>query len=184
MDFETNRLIIRPFMPGDFDDYFNYIMDPELQYMLGLHGVSDRASALETFQWLLDHRAFLALIEKGTGRAIGHVCIHPPLERLQEELSFKGKAGYSLSFAIAKWVRRKGYMEEALCAVMEALFVRRSVDYMDCESTSWNIASQALQEKLGFSDWDREQQVDGVELITKVLQRETWMMKTDRQCPV
>ena len=50
MTIETKRLCIRPYATSDFDDYFEYIMDPELQYMLGLNDVSDRKSAHETFK--------------------------------------------------------------------------------------------------------------------------------------
>ena len=173
MVFETNRLRIRPFLPTDFEDYFAYIMEPELQYMLGLNGVNDRASAMEAFQWLLDNREFLAIIQKETGRAIGHICIHPPAACFLQAPAFKGKAGCSLSFAIAKRMRRKGCMEEALRALIDHLFASGSADYIDCEYSTENIASQALQEKLGFAYWGKER-ADGMELITNVLSRADW----------
>ena len=50
---ETERLIIRPHGLDDFKAYFAYIMDPDLQAKLGLNGVTDEASAKETFCWLM-----------------------------------------------------------------------------------------------------------------------------------
>ncbi len=176
MNLETNRLIIRPFLSTDFDDYFAYIMESELQNMLGLNGVNDEETALKTFQWLLDNRELFALIQKEEGRAIGHICMHPPIECLLNHPTFHGKNGCSLSFAIAKWVRRKGLMKEALLGFIDALFVRRQMDYIDCEYTESNTASHALQEKLGFRYWAEEQFGDE-ELIINVLRREDWKSK-------
>ena len=68
MNLETDRLFIRPHIASNFDDYFDYIMEPELQYMLGLNDVHDRASAQETFQWLMENSIFLALVYKETGK--------------------------------------------------------------------------------------------------------------------
>ena len=167
---ETERLILRPHTPADFEDYFEYIMEPELQRMLGLNGVVDRASALETFQWLLDtdHGEFLAAVSRETGRVIGHICVQPPVEQVAQSPEFQGKKGASLSFAIAKWERRKGLMAEALSALIGQLFRDGTVDYLDCEYPLFNTASRGLQEKLGFRYWVREQFGD-VELILNIL---------------
>lgn len=170
---ETERLILRPHTPADFEDYFDYIMEPELQRMLGLNGLVDRASALETFQWLLDadHGEFLAAVSRETGRVIGHICVQPPKKQVACALEFKGRRGASLSFAIAKWERRKGLMLEALKELIEQRFREGAVDYFDCEYERSNGASQGLQEKLGFRYWGKEQFGD-VELIINILQKE------------
>lgn len=167
---ETERLILRPHTPADFEDYFDYIMEPELQRMLGLNGLVDRASALETFQWLLDadHGEFLAAVSRETGRVIGHICVQPPVEQVAQSPEFQGKKGASLSFAIAEWERRKGLMAEALSALMGQLFRDGTVDYLDCEYPLFNTASRGLQEKLGFRYWGKEQFGD-VELIINIL---------------
>lgn len=171
MYIETERLILRPHTPDDFEDYFGYIMDPELRRMLGLNGVEDRASALEPFQWLLDtgHGEFLAVVSRETGRVIGHICAQRPLKKLADDPGFAGRKGASLSFAIARWERRKGLMQEALEALIAELFQRGGLDYLDCEYTTFNKASQALQEKLGFRQWGTEQ-LEDVELIVNVLE--------------
>ena len=167
---ETDRLIIRAFARDDFADYFAYITEPELMRMLGLNGVTDEASAKETFDWLMKNRTFLALEKKETGRVIGHICIHPPYAPVAGDPALAGKTGCSLSFAIARGERRKGYMEEALRAVIAELFSVSGTDYIDCEYTDSNAASHALQEKLGFAYWGREA-LDGAELFINLLKR-------------
>ena len=173
MYLETGRLAIRPYIESDFDDYFDYIMEPELQYMLGLHDINSRKSAYEAFQWLMENREFYAVIIKETGKVIGHICIHPQHMQISKEADFKDKTGYSLSFAMAKPYRRKGFMEEALRALIDELFMHRNANFIDCEYATFNKASHALQEKLGFSYHCKEQFGD-VELITNVLRREEW----------
>lgn len=165
---ETERLILRPHTPNDFEEYFGYIMDGELQQMLGLNGVEDRASALETFQWLLDNVEFLAVVSRETGRVIGHICVQPPVEQAARAPEFQGKKGASLTFAIARTEQRKGLMLEALTELIGQRFRAGAVDYFDCEYQAANAASRALQEKLGFQYWGKEQFGD-VELIINIL---------------
>lgn len=176
MRIETERLILRPHTPDDFEDYFEYIMEPELQRMLGLNGVEDRESALETFQWLLDkwrldNWEFLAVIGRETGRVIGHICVQPPVEQVAQSPEHQGKKGASLSFAIANWERRKGLMAEALSALIGQMFRDGTVDYLDCEYPLFNTASRSLQEKLGFRHWGAARFGDE-ELIINILQKE------------
>lgn len=168
---KTDRLRVRPFEKRDFADYYAYIMDPELRRMLGLDGVTDEASAKETFDWLMRNRTFLALEKKETGRVIGHVCIHPPYAALAGDPSFCEKTGCSLSFAVARGEQRKGYMEEALRGVIAALFSHGQADYIDCEYTAGNDASKTLQEKLGFVPWGTEPLAQEI-LVINVLERD------------
>ncbi len=170
MYIETKRLIVRPHTPADFEDYFGYIMDGELQRMLGLNGVEDRESALETFQWLLDNVEFLALVSKESGKAVGHICVHPPDEKLADDPVFRGKRGKSLSFAMATPERRKGLMSEALETLIGKLFQEGTVNYLDCEYPLFNAASRELQKKLGFQYWGTEW-LEDTELVINVLTR-------------
>ena len=170
---ETERLIIRPHEAADFDDYFAYIMDPELQAHLGLNGVTDETSARETFQWLRENTTFLALVSKSEHRAIGHIALHPPYDKFAEDPAYKGKNGRSLSFAIARQEQRKGLMQEALKAVIGELFSHRSIEYIDVETEPDNQACCRLQEKLGFTLWGQDR-FDDTELLLRVMTREDW----------
>ena len=171
MRLNTDRLIVRDFMNHDFPDYLAYIMDQELRRALGLNGVTDEASARETFDWLIKNRTFLALEKKETGTVIGHICIHPPYAPPANDPVYRGKKGCSLSFALARAEQRKGYMEEALRGLIAFLFSQGMADYIDCEYTVGNAASKALQEKLGFVLWGKES-FDAEEVVISVLEKE------------
>ena len=168
MRIESPRLLLRPYTPEDFEDYFAYIRDRQLQADLGVEELDDRDCALINFQWLMENREFLALVSRETGRAIGHICVHPPDRVVAEAPEFQGKKGASLSFAIAKQEQRKGLMTEALEALIPALFQRDGLDYLDCEYTPGNTASGAVQKKLGFRYWGTER-FEGVELLVHIL---------------
>lgn len=158
----TSRLLLRPHVPEDFEDYFSYIMDENLQYMLGLHDVVDRASARLTFDWLRANTEFLAVCPRSSGRTVGHICIHPAD-------AIPGKRGLDLTFAISRDFRRQGLMEEALRALIGELFAENRADYLQCEYTSFNVPSESLQKKLGFRPLKLER-VEGFTLYTCVLE--------------
>ena len=168
---QTNRLTVRLYTAEDFGDYYAYIMDRELQAQLGLNGVTEEASALETFRWLQTNRVFYAVVENATGKAIGHICLHPPFERLLEDPAYQGKTGFSLSLALASPLQRKGYMTEALRGLISTYFAENRAEFFDYEYEPSNLASCALQKKLGFQPWGVEE-FDGVTLYVSVLQRE------------
>ncbi len=171
MKIETERLIIRDYNVNDFNDYYDYIMEPELQRMLGLEEVTDKTSAYRNFEWLINNRTFFAIEEKSTTKAIGHICLHPPYSALSESEEFKGRVGYSISYAISTDRRRKGYMEEALRNLINSMFQSSEADYFDCEYPVFNEASRALQEKIGFKFWGKEH-LEDLELVINVLKDE------------
>lgn len=170
MQIKTPRLLLRPYTPEDFEDYYAYIRDRELQKLLGLEKMEDRDCAFLNFQWLLEHRVFLALADPADGRAMGHICVHPPLGQVATR--FSGKAGASLSFALDRGLWRRGLMTEALGAVIGWLF-REGAVFLDCENEPANTASAALQKKLGFQYWGTER-FEGTELTVNVLRRREW----------
>ena len=150
MNIKTDRLIIRDYTEDDFDDYYHYIMDKELQKMLGVEYINDINSAYENFTWLMENREFLAIELKETNKVIGHIAIHPPYEALNSFEEYKNKRGASLSFALNTNNHRKGYMTESLNSVIYFLFNERKLEYLDCEYEDFNLASMELQKKLGF----------------------------------
>lgn len=156
MELKTGRLILREFRSSDFEDYLAYILDGHLREMLGLRNVFDRPSALENFNWLMENRKFIAVCKKEDNRAIGHICMHPPLDAVARAKLFCNKHGASLSYALAAWEQHKGLMQEALTALCEYLRDAGKIDYLDAEYLSSNLPSQRLLEKLGFQYWGIE----------------------------
>lgn len=164
---ETGRLILRKFREGDFEDYYAYAADREMNRMMGQYDLTDREEARACFDWLKDkeERSY-AIILKENGKVIGNLNVTAlPDFLLEMDLAeLRGKRGVCLSFCISRDYRRRGLMEEAVRAVIGELFRVEGMDYVQCGYFDFNLPSQKLQEKLGFTrlttgvtDWDGEE---------------------------
>ena len=174
MFLETERLILRKFREEDFEDYYAYAADREMNRMMGQYDLSNQEDARACFDWLKDkeERSY-AVVCKESGKVIGNLNVTALpdflLEMNLEEL--RGKRGVCLSFCLSRDYRRRGLMEEAVRAVIDELFRVEGMDYVQCGHFDFNLPSEKFQEKLGFerlttvvSDWNGEEihTVEGV----------------------
>ena len=167
MFLETERLILRKFVPDDFADFWEYANDPEMCRMMGRDDMSDPENARFTFDWLMnrEERGY-ALVLRENNRVIGNLTVTSPPEFLEGQEALTGKRGCSMSFSISRKHQRKGLMEEALRAVIAHLFDTEGMDYINCGCFDFNKPSLALQAKLGFSHLMTEQFEQDGETIT------------------
>lgn len=178
---ETDRLLLRPFKPEDFQDFFEYIVDPKLCQMLGLPEIKDEASAMEEFQ-SLGRGGDYAMVYKENGKVIGNFSIEPLRPMMKEDRALQDKKGVALSFAVSAAYQRKGLISEALKRMIAWLFQEQNMDFINCGYFSFNEASQSLQEKFGFAYYgthivhrfDQE-----IETIENMLFREDWMKRME-----
>ena len=151
MFLETDRLILRRFREEDFDEFCDFAMDDDMSRMMGRSLLQTRADARLTFLWLKNReKRGYALVLKSTGRVIGNLTVTAVPWFAEVVRHLENCKGRSLSFAISRHYRRQGLMEEALRAVIAALFAE-GMDYIQCGCFDFNTASKALQEKLGFT---------------------------------
>ncbi len=150
MYLETARLILRRMEESDFPDFKRYNADPELCRMMGTWCPGNDTEAREAFEWLMvNEKRFYAVVLREENRCIGHIIVqnNPPVDDLP---ALRGLVGRSLSFCVAEGYRRRGYATEALEAVLDYLFTRRGVDYVNSGFFDFNIPSRELHKKLGF----------------------------------
>ena len=164
---ETERLILRKFREEDFEDYYAYAADREMNRMMGQYDLSDREDARACFDWLKDkeERSYV-IVCKEDGKVIGNLNVTALPEFLIEmDLEpLRGKRGVCLSFCLSRDYRRRGLMEEAVRAVIDELFRVEGMDYVQCGHFDFNLPSEKFQEKLGFErlttgviDWNGEE---------------------------
>ena len=108
-----------------------------------------------------------SLIEKTSGTVIGFLLEGEPEmpENLRTGLPEKGK---TLAYAVFPAFQRKGYMLEALQAVIPELF--RKAEYIHCGHFEENIPSRELLRKLGFREYASHQVRDRL-IIDEILRR-------------
>lgn len=164
---ETPRLFLRKVAEEDFPYFRSYLTDRETDRMMLRSACETEEEILAGFEWFLhkEERAYVIIL-KETGETVGNLTVynHVP-NSVAEQAVVQGKTGKALSFATAPLFQRRGFMYEAVSAVIDHLFQVEKADYINCGYLSYNEPSKALQHKLGFSPLLTEQfAVDGQEM--------------------
>lgn len=157
---ETERLVLRRLMPEDAPDMFkNWANDPAVTRWLRWEPHKD---VFETYALLTawaelyknpDYYQW-AITEKGQGKAIGSISLMQELAMDSHRDEWPGadcsegiwEPGYCLGRA---WWG-KGYMTEALWAVVNYWFTRTDGSWLTCCHAKANPASGAVMRKAGF----------------------------------
>ncbi|MEX0807568.1 MAG: GNAT family N-acetyltransferase [Dongiaceae bacterium] len=145
---ETDRLLLRRFVPGDLDDLHAIYSDPEVRRHFP-EGVLSRDETLEELEWFLDGHpdrpelGLWATIHKPSGRFIGRCGLLPWTieDRIEIEVAYLLARDYwrqGLGVEIARGLVRHGF---------EQLKLPRLISLIAPE----NLASQRTAEKAGLA---------------------------------
>lgn len=165
---ETERLLLRPFRPGDIEPYAAMCADPDVMRYVGERGVLSREDAWRQMAMLAGHwqlRGFgmWAVEERGTGTFIGRVGLHFP----------EGWPDREVGWALARAYWGGGFAYEAACAALAHAFGplrwSRVVSLIDPA----NRRSIRLAERLGET-FERTVAVRGHRVSLYSLARESW----------
>lgn len=144
MRLETKRLILR--QPEE-KDAAAYTEIHNSQFVLCYNAMQPT-----TAQWMAgkfadpEYCADTVFLEhKETGRLIGAI--------FQEDDDLRyGVASKSLSYFIAEAYCRRGFMKEAMDALIRHLFEEENLECISCRAFAPNTASRALLKSLGFQE--------------------------------
>lgn len=142
MRLETQRLIIRSAGESDEDMMFEAWNSP---YVLRYNPMKpfSREKARETVEKDMKSDKAFYLEEKESGKAIGTVYLE------EDSLRYRVNS-HTLSYFLLEAYAGKGYMTEALRAVIAHAFETMGLDVLDVRIFAENKASLRLMEKLGF----------------------------------
>ena len=144
MQLQTSRLYLRQPRPEDAESFvaihnsafvlrYNAMQPTSVERMA--HNFSDPD--------YLENTVFLE--EKETGKLIGAIFLE------DDDLRY-GVASKCLSYFLAEEKARKGYMKEAMQAVLKHLFQEEKLECVSCRAFAPNTASRALLRSLGFRE--------------------------------
>lgn len=144
MYLETKRLILRCPRPEDAVDY-TAIHNSEfvLRYNAMAPTTPERMAAKFADEDYQEETVFLEL--KETGELIGAIFLE------EDDLRY-AVASQSLSYFIRQDVSHKGYMKEAMQAVLGELFATKDLVCVSARAFAPNTASRALLKSLGFTE--------------------------------
>ena len=144
MNLKTNRLVLRTPEPRDAESY-TAIHNSEfvLRFNAMLPTTAQRmAQKLEDPEYL-ENTVFLE--HRETGELIGAIFLE------EDDLRY-GVASKSLSYFIDEASSRKGYMKEAMQALLGELFQKEDLDCVSARAFAPNTPSRALLKSLGFTE--------------------------------
>lgn len=140
MFLETQRLILRKPEIADVDDYMEFVNSRFVNQYNAMSPVT-REKAEHRFANPEDDS--IAIVKKETGKLIGMLYVGE--DSLRYEVNSK-----EVSYFLRQEESRKGYMKEALSALISYLFETENLSCITARSFAPNVASQRLLESLGF----------------------------------
>ena len=150
---KTDRLILRRLEESDFPDYAAYAVDDEMSRMMGRPILKTEADIRTNFGWLKDKESrCYGIVEKTGGHLIGNLSVCAVPAQLTGLEQLQGRQGCTLSYCICRTAQRRGYAAEAVRAVIAELFNAEQMDFVQCGCFAFNIPSQQLLNKLGFTE--------------------------------
>ena len=144
MQLLTERLILRSPKPDDAQAYTRiHNSDFVLRYNAMVPTTADWMMGKFQDPEYADNTVFLE--QKETGKLIGAIFLE------DDDLRY-GVVSRSLSYFIDEACSRKGYMKEAMQAVISHLFAEENLECICCRAFAPNLASRALLKSLGFTE--------------------------------
>lgn len=142
----TDRLCLRPWRWSDLDDFYAYASVDGVGQMAGwLPHQSKEDSRMILEKFISEKKTFALEFE---GRVIGSLGVECYDEQLFPELS--SKMGRELGYVLAKDQWGKGFMPEAVQAVVMYLFDTYKLDFLLIGYFKHNQQSKRVAEKCSF----------------------------------
>lgn len=146
---ETERLILRSFKQTDLGDFNKYASVEGVGEMAGWEHHKNIAQSQKILNSFINDDKVFAICLKENNTVIGSVGIEK--YGLEEKLTeFNNYYGRELGYALSKNYWGKGFMTEAVNAIIGYLFNELDYDFLICGYYDFNERSKRVQTKCGF----------------------------------
>lgn len=149
---ETERLILRPFVKEDLNDFYAYASVEGVGEMAGWKHHASKEETQKILDLFIESNQVFAIYHKEDQKVIGSLEIkkYGREEALTEFATYQGR---ELGFVLSKDYWGSGIMPEAVKAVIKYLFGELNYDFLLCGHFSFNLQSKRVQEKCGFQPY-------------------------------
>lgn len=147
MEFETKRLILRPWKETDAESLYEYAKDPAVGPIAGWPIHTSVENSWEIINTVLSAPDTYAVCLKEDGKAIGSVGLISPMQSHTNAVEDEIEVGYWIG--VPFW--GNGYIPEAVRRIQKYVFEGLGYRAMWCGYYDGNEKSKRCQEKCGFS---------------------------------
>lgn len=175
-EFESQKLILRPWTMDDAEDFFEYARVEGVGELAGWphHESIDQTKAV--LQMFLKESTCFAIVYKENNKVIGSIDLRDEANPLPED---KDKRNANMGCVLSKDYWGQGLMPEAAKILFDYVFENDLVDNIYAGYFDHNIQSKRLQEKLGFNkvgEIDKKTATGKVEhLIVNKISKNEWL---------
>jgi len=140
---ETQRLLLRGWLPADLDDLYEYAK----HHTEGWEPHASREVSLLALQKFIEEDDTWAIVLKESGKVIGQLRLYPDENRGQFSARNSAKL---LNYTLSEAYWGKGYMTEAVTRVVEYAFDEMHIELLTAFHVPHNLRSRRVLEKCGF----------------------------------
>lgn len=149
---ETERLILRPFLETDLNDFYEYASVEGVGEMAGWPHHRSKEESTQILNGFIKNDKTFAICFKENNKVIGSLGVEE--YGLEDKLSeFDGYRGREIGYVLSKDYWGRGIMPEAVKAVIDYLFSSLDLDFLTCGYYDFNHQSKRVQEKCGFKPY-------------------------------
>lgn len=142
-EMETPRLVLRRWRVSDFEDFLSFAADPKVMLASGAQPARNPEEGESFFRRAMWDNGCYAIVLKQTGHAVGKIKFQKDIRRYKIN-------SLSIGYELARDHWGKGYMPEALRAMIVCAFERKKVDVLAIGHFAGNDRSRRVIEKCGF----------------------------------
>ena len=146
MIFETDRLILRPWVEDDAEDLYNYAKSPDVGPAAGWPVHTSVENSREIIKNVLSADGVFAIVPKENKVAVGSIGLTIGKDSHLELLSDEGEIGYWIG--VPYW--GKGLVPEAVGEMLRHGFEDLKLKKIWCGYFDGNLKSKKVQAKCGF----------------------------------
>lgn len=142
-ELETPRLLLRRWKPLDYDAFLAIAGDPQVMLSSGARPAMTLQEGEAQFHRAMRDENCFALVVKATGQPIGKIKFQKDLRRFRVN-------SLSIGYELRRDHWGRGYMPEALSAMIRCAFEDRGVEVLAISHFAGNDRSRRVIEKCGF----------------------------------
>ncbi|NDV58415.1 GNAT family N-acetyltransferase [Bacteroides sp. 519] len=144
MNIETERLLLRPIIESDADDIYEYSKNKNVGINAGWEAHKSIEETREVMKTVfLNQESVFGIVLKETGKLFGTIGLITDPKRKNEKVRMIG-------YAIGEDYWGKGYMTEAVTALLRFGFEELNLDLISAYCYSYNEGSKNVLKKCGF----------------------------------